>query len=255
MLEILHDDEPEVFADSITIEEENCEILYNLALCSFKNVKEESRSNALMIFEELSEVLNEKHKGQLLFLSALLNIMQKNSKAAEKLMKKAVKSDPETLSPFLDNEEVSILPLHTSNEFSSIFPLISANVDQLPTVYIRPAIILPHPSIELGFEDLASMLLSYFTVENIAAKPEAPWLLRVKGSIQFTDGFIEVNDLATEEDLPGKLAVNKEPGVPAKSQGIFREKSFLSQNSIQRLHDKENIGVNFEEKIKNICND
>lgn len=255
VLEILHDDEPEVFADSITIEEENCEILYNLALCSFKNVKEESRANALMIFEELSEVLNEKHKGQLLFLSALLQIMQKNKKIAEKLMKKAVKSDPETLSSFLDNEEVSILPLHTSNEFSSIFPLISINVDQLPTVYIRPAIIMPHPCIEQGFEDLASILLSYFTIENIAARPEAPWLLRVKGSIQFTDGFIEVNDLVTEEDLPGKPAANKEVKVPARSQNIFREKSFLSQNSIQKLNDKENIGFNFEEKIKNICND
>ena len=114
---------------------------------------------------------------------------------------------------------------------------------------------MPHPCIEQGFEDLASILLSYFTIENIAARPEAPWLLRVKGSIQFTDGFIEVNDLVTEEDLPGKPAANKEVKVPARSQNIFREKSFLSQNSIQKLNDKENIGFNFEEKIKNICND
>jgi tetratricopeptide (TPR) repeat protein len=83
VLEILHDEEPEIFADSITIEEENCEILYNLALCSFKSTKDDSKSNALMIFEELSEVLNEKHKGQLLFLSALLHITQKNKKKAE----------------------------------------------------------------------------------------------------------------------------------------------------------------------------
>ena len=255
VLEILHDDEPEVFADSITIEEENCEILYNLALCSFKSAKEETKSNALMIFEELSEVLNEKHKGQLLFLSALLHITQKNKKKAEKLMKEAIKSDPETLSPFLDNEEVSILPLHTANEFSSIFPLISVNVDQLPTVSIRPAIVLPHPCVDQGFEDLASVLLAYFAIEHISPRPEAPWLLRVKGSIQFTDGFIEVNDLVTEEDQASKAALAKEVKLPAKSQHIFRENSFLSKDSIQKINDKENFGFRYDEKIKNMCND
>lgn len=255
VLEILHDDEPEVFADSITIEEENCEILYNLALCSFKSSKEETKSNALMIFEELSEVLNEKHKGQLLFLSALLHITQKNKKKAENLMKEAIKSDPETLSPFLDNEEVSILPLHTSNEFSSIFPLISVNVDQLPTVFIRPAIVLPHPCIDQGFEDLASILLTYFATESISPRPEAPWLLRVKGSIQFTDGFIEVPDLVTEEDQASKPQPVADTKAPARSQSIFREKSFLSKASQQKVSDKENFGLYFDEKIKNICND
>jgi hypothetical protein len=169
-------------------------------------------------------------------------------------MKEAIKSDSETLSPFLDNQEVQILPLHTANEFSSIFPLISINVDQLPTVSIRPAIVLPHPVIEQGFEDLAEHLLNYFGIENISPRPEAPWLLRVKGSIQFTDGFIEVNDLVTEEDQLEKNA-KKELRVPAKSQNIFRQKSFLSEKSIQRINDKENLELNIDEKIKLICND
>ena len=63
VLELLHEEEPEIFADSISIEEENCEILYNLAFCSLCSDSSEAKSHALMILEELSEVLNEKHRG------------------------------------------------------------------------------------------------------------------------------------------------------------------------------------------------
>ena len=114
MLEILHDEEPEIFADSITIEEENCEILYNLALCSLNTGQDETKSHALLIFEELAEVLNEKHRGQLLFLSAIIELSQKNKSKAEKLLKEAIKCDPETITPFINNQETTILPLSSN---------------------------------------------------------------------------------------------------------------------------------------------
>lgn len=259
VLEMLHDEEPELFADSITIEEENCEILYNLALCSLKSTSDESKANALMIFEELAEVLSEKHRGQLLFLSAILHVVQRSKGKAEKLFKEAVKADSETLSPFLDGKEISVLPLHTANEFSSIFPMIPIKLEALPTIYVRPAIVLPHADIEYSALDIQKELLGFFSIANIHPRPEAPWLIRVKGSIQFTDAFLEIShDLETEAEEKPSIKIESKafeihPG--ARSQNILRQSSFLSEASKKIVNNRAMFDINLEEKIKNLCND
>lgn len=252
VLEILHDEEPEIFADSISIEEENCEVLYNIALSSFCSESDDSKSHALMIFEELSEVLNEKHRGQLLFLSAVLELSLKNKSKAEKLLKEALKCDPDTLSPFLDNKSTSVLPLHTSNDFSCAFPLVPVNFDSLPTIFIRPAMILPRSQIEFSLDHVKSHIKSFYSLSNILPRPEAPWLLRLKGSVQFTQNILEIShDIETteaDENLQKDLKSSRPIQTISKSQKYLRSNSFNSEKS-------QVLEIDFEEKIKNLCND
>ena len=284
VLEVLHNEEPELFADSITIEEENCEILYNLALCSLSGNKEDITSHALMIFEELAEVLNTKHRGQLLFLSALIELSQKNKQKAEKLLKEAVKCDSETINPFLNGEAITVLPLHTSNEIASFFPLIPITFDGLPTVYLRPAIVLPRIELDVELQSVIEIVTSMFTVNKIAPRPEAPWLNRSKGSIQFTDNIIEgyqdiidtekssVADIATvefdnrENDMQDededswrdkKSATNAGLKRFVKSQNIFRKKSFETVETEEKESSVAELGSGdeLERKIRILCND
>ena len=283
VLEVLHNEEPELFADSITMEEENCEVLYNLALCSLNGKKEDITSHALMIFEELAEVLNTKHRGQLLFLSALIELSKKNKHKAEKLLKEAVKCDSETVNPFLDGKSTTVLPLHTSNEIASFFPLIPISFEGLPTVYVRPAIVLPKIELDIQLRSVIDIVTSMFTVNKINPRPEAPWLNRNKGSIQFTDNIIEgcqdINDTAKNSvaeiitiEFDNREQDVKEEGEDCwrenkstadglkrlvKSQNIFREKSFDTVGTEERDSNiaEADYGDELERKIRVLCND
>ena len=273
VLQILHSEEPEVFADSITIEEENCEILYNLALCSFTSGNEDINNSALMIFEELADVLNSKHRGQLLLLSALIQLSQKNKSKAEKLLKEAVKCDSETISPFLNNQPTTILPLHTASEFACIFPLVPIKLENLPIVYVRPSIVLPRIDIEISLEFINKQVNSLFTLSNVTPRPEAPWLIRNKGSIQFTENIIEAEFDNTETlkssiesrrestesvkpDENYSVKSNSKIGIKktAMSQHLFRNKTFESFTS-ETKEPQNDFKDEFEQKIKLLCND
>lgn len=270
VLELLHDEEPELFADSITIEEENCEILYNLALCNLTAGKEEAGSHALMIFEELAEVLNTKHRGQLLFLSALIELTQKNKHKAEKLLKDALKCDSETVNPFLNGQSTTVLPLHTSSDFASLFPLVPLTFDNYPTVYIRPAIILPRIELDIPLKSVLDIVTSMFSISKITPRPEAPWLNRNKGSIQFTENIIEVTcDIIDTEK--NSVAENPEPcenteeneekksvvlvGKTVNSQKIYRVKSFESVESVEKEVEVEEVCDDLQKKIRLLCKD
>jgi tetratricopeptide (TPR) repeat protein len=258
VLEMLHSEEPEIFADSITIEEENCEILYNLALCSFSSSSPEFNSQALLIFEELAEVLNTKHKGQLLLLSAISEIRQKNKQKAEKLLKEALKCDGETVGPFLKNLPTKVLPLHTQSDLASVFPLFKMQVDDLPEIFLRPSIVLPRVCLDVKIEEVIEVVSGFFKVDLLTPRAEAPWLIRNKGSIQFTENLIEVPSdlLETEKSVEEEKASRKASQSRSKflrkfkSQSIMREKSLILERSDETL-DKEDLELN----IKFICND
>ena len=107
---------------ALTIEEQNCEILYNIALCYLSTDKKKS----IQIFSDLSNILNKKHKGQILFLCSILELELKNSKSAQKYMEDAYKCDPETVSPYLSKQTVILKPLNTTNSLASTFPYLNA---------------------------------------------------------------------------------------------------------------------------------
>ena len=192
VLELLHTREGYSLSadETLTTEEENCEVLYNIALCH----THDKISQALVILSDLSEILNSKHKGQMLLLSAVIQLSLGNNKSAEQTLKDAFKCDPESVTPFLSKETTVILPLNTSNAFAQRFPMMDLDFSVDSVIRIRPAISLPRstlPNLEFSVEEEAR---EFFVMSKITPRPEAPWLNRVNGSIQFTSILVDIDE-------------------------------------------------------------
>ena len=192
VLELLHTKEGSSLSadEALTTEEENCEVLYNIALCHTNGKMNQS----LVILSDLAEILNSKHKGQMLLLSAIIQLALGNANSAEKTLKDAFSCDPDSVTPFLSKKTTVILPLNTSNAFAQQFPMLNLDFSVDPVIRIRPAISLPRstlPNLEFSVEREAS---EFFTLSKITPKPEAPWLNRVKGSIQFTSTLVDIDE-------------------------------------------------------------
>ncbi|CAG9309952.1 unnamed protein product [Blepharisma stoltei] len=176
--------------DAISIEEENCEVLYNIAVCNISL----NPNHALLIFQDLSEILNNQHRGSMLFLAGVVEKSLNNTESSEKYFNESLLCDPSLYSNFSSNESSIVLPLNTSNPFALLFPLIDLPFKNLPKIQIRPSISLPRikvPVMKFEVEEKAKQLLS---VEKLKLKLEAPWLNRVHGSIQFTDEVITLEN-------------------------------------------------------------
>ena len=192
VLELIHSKEAKSLSadEALTTEEENCEVLYNIALCHSFNKK----SQSLAILNDLSEILNSKHRGQMLLLSSILQLAAGNTPAAEKLLKEAFHCDSETATPFLSKQTTTVLPLNTTNPFAQRFPLIGLKINVIPLIQVRPAVSLPRsnlPNIEFCVEKEVE---SFFTILKVVTRPEAPWLNRVRGSIQFTSNIVDIDE-------------------------------------------------------------
>lgn len=196
ILEILHSKDTKLMTpdETLTSEEENCEVLYNIALCHLFG----KRSQSILILEDLSEILNNKHKGQMLLLAGIIYILEENPTAAEKILKEAFRCDPEIVTPYLAKLSIKLLPLNTNSTFAEKFPLITLSFPDQPKIEVRPAISLPRillPTLEFSVESEAK---EFFFFKKVQTKPEAPWLNRVRDSIQFTDSLMEVDSEPTE---------------------------------------------------------
>lgn len=201
--------------EALAIEEQNCEILYNISLCYLQLNKQKT----LEMFTNLSKILNKKHKGQLLFLCALVSLELQNPASAEKLMQEAYLCDPETLTPYLNKQQVIIKPLNTTNVLAMSFPLLQ--VFENKKVRLRPAICLPKPSlpnIEFTIED---KVIDFFRINKITPKPEPPWLKRNKGSIMFTDFMVDLEHEPISHAI-SKVDLNPKTKKAAKSGVLFR---------------------------------
>ena len=114
---------------------------------------------------------------------------------------------------------------------------------------------------------------SLFTLSNVTPRPEAPWLIRNKGSIQFTENIIEAEFDNTETlkssiesrrestesvkpDENYSVKSNSKIGIKktAMSQHLFRNKTFESFTS-ETKEPQNDFKDEFEQKIKLLCND
>lgn len=249
VLELMHSAEGDIFTDNIIIEEENCEILYNIALCNTLNRTEVTHiqvnyDHALLILKELAEVVNTEHRGQLYLISAIIELGNQNKEKAEMMLKESAKSSPEVCKSFLNGEEVAILPLHTGNEFSSMFKLIT--FPGFSKVKVRPAVTLPKFLPPLDMKNTCEILRTFFNVYTINPRPEAPWLNRTKGSIQFTDSILEV-DVDDSKKVSKKVLIV--PKVSKSQQIRKKQSSFVKDSKIKERVDDNGLF----KKIKEIC--
>lgn len=244
--------------EALIIEEQNCEVLYNIALC-YMHV---NKVKSLEMFTNLSKILNKKHKGQLLFMCSLVQIELKNPKMGEKLMQEAYLCDPETINPFLNKQQVIMKPLNTTNVLAINFPLLQIFFNK--KVRLRPAICLPKPAvpnIDFGVEE---KVLDFLKINKITPKPEPPWLKRNKGSIMFTDNMVDLEHEPISHVI-SKVELNPKEKKAAKSGVLFRrndseekESVFLNQNEneieeSEKQSECEDIPEIILRKIKKVC--
>jgi tetratricopeptide (TPR) repeat protein len=259
VLEILHTKDPATISadEALTTEEENCEILYNIALCHTKSKK----SQSLNILADLSEILNSKHKGQMLLLSSIIQLSLNNTSLAEKLLKEAFQCDSETVTPFLAKETTTILPLNTTNPFAQQFPLLSLGLSTDTLVRIRPAISLPRSSLPNIEFDIEKEVENFFTINKVTPRPEAPWLNRIRGSIQFTSNLVDIDESSqiserevqenNVKDTSQDIQIHFKSAVPLRhfSSYIAKENKLLVDKKIKQDPAPDDI----LDKIRNFC--
>ncbi|OMJ80792.1 hypothetical protein SteCoe_18900 [Stentor coeruleus] len=261
VLELLHSKDTVAMSadEALTTEEENCEVLYNIALCHTVNKK----SQSLAILSDLAEILNSKHRGQMLLLSSIIHLSQNSNSSAEKLLKEAFHCDPDSVTPFLSKKPTTILPLNTLNPFAQKFPLLNLDLLSDPIIQIRPAISLPRsalPNIEFSTE---KEVREFFLVSKITPRPEAPWLNRVRGSIQFTNTLMDIDEpsqISEREQEEKKEIENSsneikrvvKSAVPLRHNSSFgkSEKNLNKQDDIKEAQAPEHI----MDKIRDFCN-
>lgn len=177
-------------------------------------------------------------------LSALVELAQGNNQTAETLLKKAFKCDPDSVSPFLAKQTTTILPLNTSNDFVSHLPYMSLPFNKRPTIQVRPALSLPRvklPSMDFNVE---YKVKEYFDINKITSKPEAPWMNRIRGSIQFTDSIVDVDSTVSDNsDEETKPTLNKISGSETSEIRQVKSAMPLRHMSSSLKRERDNIDM------------
>lgn len=172
------------------IEKDNIEVLYNLALCYIFNNQLEA---ALIHLNELVHVLEGINRGQVLLLVGILNLALQRTEEAKSLMLEAFKYDSTTTTSYLEEHPSTfILPFSSKSFLATNYPKKELKVSDCYPVNVRPSFSLPYiplPSMDFFIE---THILDNFLIKSIKCKPEAPWLNRVKGTIQFTEEIREI---------------------------------------------------------------
>lgn len=174
-------------------EGEMIEVLYNLAVV---NIMAEYFEAAITQLNELAYMLDGVDRGKVLLLSGFIQLGMENTAEGKQYLSEAFKYDSNLVSSYLkQNSKVAVLPLNCSGTFSNEFPLVLSAIGKSTPVSLRLSFALPVvdlPEIEFAM-DLE--VISRFHMKFIKCKPEAPWLNRVQGMIQFTD---EIQDILSE---------------------------------------------------------
>lgn len=205
---------------------ENALIVYNLSLCL---IMEEYYEASFMHLNELLRYTEGPDRGKILLLMGILQLGLDHRAEAKELMLEGYKYDQEIINSYLEEKlDVHLLPFESSSEFASKFPLFKVSVKDCHPIMIRPSLSFPKsslPSMEFKSEDY---VLDHFSVKSVKCKPEAPWLNRVKGAIQFTE---EIQDIISEtvsdaEDSPHSEVSSVFGSIyekrPYKSVCVFR---------------------------------
>lgn len=161
------------------------------------------------------------------------------------MLEESAKCSPEICRQYLDGENVNVLPLHTGNEFSEKFPLLIWPWND--KIRFRPAVTMPKflPALELA--DTYEILKGFFSFNTINPRPEAPWLNRNKGSIQFTDSILDF-------DVEESRKVSRKLPVATVKQCHSQEIRKKNSSFVKIKESQDGVQVaGLLNKIKKIC--
>lgn len=186
-------------SDDMNNEKDNWQIIYNLSLCYMLTDQLEA---ALIHLQELSYVIEGGDRGKVLLLIGILQLNLQDSNEAKAIMLEAFKYDPSTASAYLEEKNnIIILPFVNNSYLNLPNCLKELKISEAHPVFVRPCFGLPmsiKPSMDFNVEET---ILDNFLVKSVKCKPEAPWLNRVKGTIQFTE---EIREIGSESIVSTK---------------------------------------------------
>ena len=222
------------FAQSIyqnlleTQDQDTIEVLYNLAL---SNIMAEYYEAALTQLSELAYLVDGCDRGKILLLTGFIQLGLDSNSQGKQYLSEAYKYDPSTVTAYLkQSSETSVLALNSSDGFASEFPLVNVSIGQSSSIFIRPSFTLPAielPNIEFETDEI---FLTQFSLKSIKCKPEAPWLNRVQGMIQFTD---EIQDILSET-VTESVAEDEEVQQDVFEEGTENFKKYRSALCLPR---------------------
>ncbi|OMJ68126.1 hypothetical protein SteCoe_34512 [Stentor coeruleus] len=222
-----------------SMERNNIEIIYNLAICNLVigNLEE--------AFENLNDIvcfLDETDRGKVLLIMGVIQYALEMNREAKTILTEAFKYDPEIVGKYLEeNSDVEVLPLSSGEKFAEGFDCIKIAIGDSHPFYVRPCIMIPKsglPSFDFGIEE---EIFKFFTLNTVKCKPETPWLNRVKGSIQFTDEIqlIEAESPSEEKEEEEKAEVSDVFSDKSLKKYKSQEISIRSPVPVVRIHDSD----------------
>jgi tetratricopeptide (TPR) repeat protein len=186
-------------AEDLNNEKDNLQIVYNLSLCYILSDQLEA---ALIHLQELSYVIEGADRGKVVLLIGIIQLALQESEEARALMLEAFKYDPSTSSAYLEEKaDIEVLPFVNNKFLTFENCLRQVKLADCHPVLVRPCFSIPtsiKPSMDFVIEE---NILDNFLVKSVKSKPEAPWLNRVKGTIQFTD---EIREIGSESIVSTK---------------------------------------------------
>ncbi|OMJ87239.1 hypothetical protein SteCoe_11082 [Stentor coeruleus] len=200
---ILNSQDDLFFKDNFILQEENCEILYNIALCSLLNSNQERFSYALEILIEVSKIVGPEHLAQITILCVIIYKKIGNENDKIKMLEKVKELAPELYMKFVDEERIELLPLKIGRPIHKILDLVC--IPGYENIWVKPAFRLPRLQPPLEVNETYDILLNLLDIEKPALRPEVPWIGRAKekGIIMFTDKIVD--DVEIEDGLNGEV--------------------------------------------------
>lgn len=233
-------------SDDMNNEKDNWQIIYNLSLCYMLTDQLEA---ALIHLQELSYVIEGGDRGKVLLLIGILQLTLQDSNEAKSIMLEAFKYDPATASAYLEEKNnIIILPFVNNSYLNLPNCLKELKIAESHPVFIRPCFGLPmsiKPSMDFTVEET---ILDNFLVKSVKCKPEAPWLNRVKGTIQFTE---EIREIGSESIVSTKKSDSDNDSLSSIFDASFSEMKVFRSAAVfpskETKHDTTEL-LNFMQK-------
>lgn len=93
-----------------------------------------------------------------------------------------------------------MLPLSACSKFASSFPMAVLKIPRNQPYLVRPTFCLPSKTLNESSFAHYEIMLEHFSVEKVKCRPEAPWMNRFDGAIQFTDELhASLTDISSED--------------------------------------------------------
>ncbi|OMJ86093.1 hypothetical protein SteCoe_12449 [Stentor coeruleus] len=178
-----------LFLHNLIIQEENCGVLYNIAICCILQQTKSSFASALKILSEIATILAKDHRAQIYLLCAIVEVCLDNNQEADKYFKKVKKNAQDLFEKFMNDEDLEILPLKTNEGLSKFIPFI-----QFPgysRVNFRPCVPTPKFMPPFEFEDTYDIIIKLLECYKFQIRPEVPWMTKIEKWYKFTDQEFE----------------------------------------------------------------